>query len=201
MARGTTRRRFLSAGIGGAALLGAGGLLGRWVASGYALPSGDVTLALSTKEMVVVRAIVDALFAGDDAFPSGLSLEIHQRVDEEVWAQPDEVRADLRAALQLLEHAPPFFGRLGRLSSLPREARVDVYQAMLTRGPDVVVQAAVALKQLTSIHYFAHPAVWPHLGYDGPWVKEPRPPASHLAYRARLAKARAQAASPGGSRS
>lgn len=190
----TTRRRFLAAGMSGAALLGTGGLL-RWVSSGYSLPPGHVALALSTKEMVVVRAIVDALFPGDGPLPSGLSLEVHQRVDEEVWAQPDDVRADLKAALQLLEHAPPFFGRLARLSSLPRAARADLYPTLLTRAPDVVVQAAVAIKQIGSLHYFSHPAVWPHLGYDGPWVPEPRPPASHVRYRELLARARAAAAS------
>lgn len=191
----TTRRRLLAAGVGGAALLGAGGLL-RWVASGYALPTGDVSLALSTKEMVVVRAIVDALFPGDETgVPSGLSLEVHQRIDEEVWAQPDEMRADLRAALHLLEHAPPLFGSFGRLSSLPREDRLHVYEAMLTRGPSVVVQAALALKQIGSLHYYAHPSVWPHLGYDGPWMPVAKPPPSHLRYQEELALARAKAAS------
>lgn len=187
----TTRRRFLAAGLGGAALLGVGGAL-RWVASGYVLPAGDVCLALSTKEMVIVRSLVEALHPGGD-MPSGLELGVHQRVDEEVWAQPDDVRSDLKAAVQLLEHAPPFFGSYGRLSSLPVEARLDVYLAMLKRGPDVVVQAAVALKQLTSMQYYSHPRVWPHLGYDGPWVAEAKPPLSHRRYQELLAKARADA--------
>lgn len=184
----TTRRRFLAAGLGGAALLGVGGAL-RWVSSGYALPAGDVCLALSTKEMVIVRSLVEALFPGGD-MPSGLELDVHQRVDEEVWAQPDDVRSDLKAAVQLLEHAPPLFGTFGRLSSLGVQERLSVYLAMLQRGPDVVVQAALALKQLTSMHYFSHPKVWPHLGYDGPWVREAKPPASHLRYRELLERAR-----------
>lgn len=189
----TTRRRFVAAGLGGAAFLGIGGAL-RWASSGYALPAGDVALALSTKEMVVVRALVDALLPGDaEGLPSGLAVDVHQRIDEEVWAQPDAVRTDLKAALQLLEHSPPLLGRLGRFTSLPQPARVAVYDAMLKRGPDVVVQAATAMKQLSHLHYFAHPRVWPHLGYDGPWVPEPKPPASRVRYEALLAAARASA--------
>lgn len=188
----TTRRRFLAAGIGGVTLLGAGGLL-RWVSAGYALPVGDVALALTTKEMVVVRAIVDTLFPGDDEVPSGLALEVHQGIDEEVWAQPDETRADLKAALQLLEHAPPLFGTFGRFSSLPRETRAELYQAMLTRGPAVVVQASLALKQMGSLLYYAHPRMWPHLGYDGPWMPVAKPPPSRLRYQELLSAARGKA--------
>jgi hypothetical protein len=187
----TTRRRFLAIGAGGAALLGVGGTL-RWVAGGYRLPAGELGLVLSTKEMVVVRALIEVLVPGGDGLPSGLELGVAQRIDEELWAQPDAVRADLRAALHLLEHAPPLFGFFGRLSSLGPEKRLRAFERMREHGPDVVVQAAAALKQLAQLHYYGHPAVWSQIGYDGPWVREARPPESHIRYLELLDAARAE---------
>lgn len=187
----TTRRRFLAAGLGGAALLGTGGLLG-WVKLGYSLPPGEVALALSIKEMAIVRALVEALLPASDGLPSGLELGVHQRIDEELWSQPDAVRSDLKAALQLIEHGPPLFGSFGRMTSLSPEERVRVFEQMLTSGVDVVVQAGVAFKQLCQIFYFTRPEVWPHIGYDGPWMLTPKPPASSLRYAELLEEARAK---------
>lgn len=186
----TTRRRWLQAGAASAALLTAGGAL-RWVSGGYALPGGEVAIALTAKEMVVVRAVVEALLPGGDGLPSGLELGVHQRVDEEVWAQAEPVRQDLKAALMLLEHGPPLLGRFGRLSSLPVPDRVVVLERMLLSDVGVAVQAAAALKQLCHLHYFAHPSVWPHLGYDGPWMLVEKPPPSRLRYEELLARRRA----------
>lgn len=186
-----TRRRLLAFGLGGTALLGAGAGL-RWFSSGYRLPPGQTALALSDKELVVVRAWVEAVLPPVDGVPGGLELEIHQRIDEELWAQPDEVRSDLSAAIQLIEHAPPFFGAFGRFSSLSIERRAELAGRMLVAGPAVMVQAAVALKQMTHLYYAAHPAVWKRIGYDGPWMPEPRPPASHTRYVELLAARRTQ---------
>lgn len=191
----TTRRRFLTLGLGGAALLGAGGAL-RWLTLGYSLPPGDVAVALSTKEMAIVRAIVEALLPGDDGLPSGLALSVHQRIDEEVFSQPDEVQEDLKAALQLLEHGPPLFGAFGRLTALAPEERREVLARMLRSDVDVVVQAAVAMKQLAHIFYFTREEVWPHIGYDGPWILTPRPPESSLRYAEILAESKQRGRAP-----
>jgi hypothetical protein len=182
---GTSRRRLLKGGLAGAALLGAGGALS-WLRAGYSLPPGEIALALSVKEMRIVRAIVEALLPGGGGMPSGIDAGVHQRIDEELWSQPDDVRSDLAAAIQLLEHAPPIFGFFGRLTRLEPADRARAIGRMLEAGPDVIVQAAVAIKQLAHLFYFGHPDVWPHLGYDGSWVEHPRPPPSAVAYRAEL---------------
>lgn len=182
-----TRRRLLAVGLGGTALLAGSGLLsvfgGDYDDAWAAGPARAVRpLALSIKEFVVVTAIVDALYPQSGGFPAGVEVGVPGRVDELVWAQPAHVREDLKAALQLIEHAPPLVGSLGRFSRLDVDERGTVLRRLLQRGPAVVVQAAVGLQQMASIAYFADERVWSATGYDGPWQQEPKPPASHAAY-------------------
>jgi hypothetical protein len=181
------RRRALFAGLGGGALALVGGGLG-WLRLGYALRPGEAAIALSVKELCVARAIVNTLLPAADGLPSGVSLGVHQRIDEEVWAQPGPMRRDLRAALQLIEHAPPLLGGRGRFTSLDPEARERVFRRLLASDVDAVAQSASAFKQLAHLFYYGHPQAWAHLGYDGPWVKSPRPAPSSDRYAALLAR-------------
>lgn len=185
---GPSRRQLIQVGIGGAVALALGGGLLRWVGSGYALRPGEVALGLSVKQLCVARALVEALAPGGDGFPSGLELGIQQRVDEQVWAADDGTAADLRAALELIEHVPPLLGHFGRFSSLELRARQQVFEQLLRSRRDLFVQVAVAFKQLVQLCYYTDARVWPHIGYDGPWVKEAKPPASALAYARLLAE-------------
>jgi hypothetical protein len=184
----TTRRRLLTVGVAGTALLGGGGLLS-WLTRGYALAvDDDPPVVLSVKELCVVRAIVEALAPADGALPSGVGLKVHRRIDEELFAQPTATQQDLKAAIQLLEHAPPLMGHAARLSALPVEARAAVFLRLMTSGPDVVVQAAASLRQLVGVFCFGHPQSWGAIGYDGPWQREPKPPPSQAAYEAAVAR-------------
>lgn len=182
----TTRRRMLTFGVGGAALLACGGGLS-WLTLGYRLAPGDAAIGLSVKELAIVRAIVEALLPADGDLPSGITLGVHQRIDEEVWSAPDAVRADLSAAIQLLEVLPPVFGHAGRLTRLRPEQRAAALAAMMTQGPTPVVQAATALKQMCHLFAYVHEATWPAIGYDGPWVAVARPPPSSVRYAELLA--------------
>lgn len=175
-----TRRRVLSFGLGGAAVLAAGGALS-WLRLGYEVGPDDVPIGLSVKELAIVRAIVEALHPADGDLPSGLAIGVHQRIDEEVWSSNDETREDLKAAINALEHLPPLFGWRGRLTHLPAEERVAFLVRMSQTGPGPVARAATAIQQLCSLFYYGHPATWAAIGYDGPWVPA-RPPPSSLRY-------------------
>lgn len=177
-----SRRQLIQLGIGGAAVLALGGGLFRWLGSGYALGPGEVAIGLSVKQLCVARALVEALVPGGDGMPSGRELRLQQRVDEQIWAADDGMAGDLRAALELIEHAPPLFGHFGRFTSLGLEARQEVFDQMLRSRRDLFVQVALAFKQLIQLCYFADERVWPAIGYDGPWITEAKPPASALAY-------------------
>ena len=160
------RRRLIQVGIAGAALLTVGGGALSWITRGYALRAGEVAIGLSVKQMCVARAVVEALTPGGDGLPSGLELEVHQRVDEQVWAADPGMADDLRAALELIEHVPP----------------------LLRSRRDLFVQIAMAFKQLVQLCYYADERVWPAIGYDGPWIPEPKPAASALLYAKLLAE-------------
>lgn len=177
-----SRRRFLKLGIGGVVALGLGGSALRWVKGGYRLAPGDVALGLSVKQLAVVRAIVDALAPGGDGWPNGLDLGAHREVDQQLWALDPAMAADLGSGLELLEHVPPLYGHFGRFSALDRAARQDVLERMLSSRFDVLVQIAMAMKQLVLLCYYTNDKVWPFIGYDGPWVKDPKPPESALLY-------------------
>ncbi|HEY1098418.1 MAG TPA: hypothetical protein VGF99_05805 [Myxococcota bacterium] len=182
----TTRRRLLAFGVGGTALLVGGGALS-FFALGY--DDRQRRAALSKKEAVVVRAIVEALYPAAGVFPAGVDVGVVERIDEELFAQPAHVCSDLKAGIQLLEHAPPLLGRMARLSSLAVDERAAMFELLLQRGPQVVVQAAAALKQLSSLAYYGDQRVWGALGYDGPWQQTPLPPSSHQRWLAAVGQA------------
>ncbi len=187
----TTRRRVIAFGAAGAAALAAGEAL-RWFAFGYDLHGDDPPVALSSKELVVVRAIVEALCPPDGDFPSGVALRVPYSIDEEVYSQTPELRSDMKAAIEVIEHAPPLVGVPHRLSALPPDKRAEVFQRLLQKGPDVIVQAGVALKEMTSLYAYGSEATWSAIGYDGPWVKTVVPPPSHARYAAAAAAAAAK---------
>jgi hypothetical protein len=182
-------RRMALFGLGGTAVLACGGGLS-WFRLGYSLPPGDVPIGLTTKQLCVVRAIVEALLPADGDLPDGISLGVHQRIDEEVWAAATGTGEDLRSAISLIEHLPPMYGFPGRFTRLSLEDRFAYYQQLLLARPGPVVQSAVAIKQLCSMFYWSHPKTWPSIGYDGPWIQAEVPPPSAVRYGELLAQAR-----------
>jgi hypothetical protein len=105
---------------------------------------------------------------------------VHQRLDEEVWAADDEVREDLRAAIEVIEILPLVWGMGGRFSRLALADRDVAFRRMTTATFGPVVRAASALKQLCARFYYASDAIWPVIGYRDRGA--PVPPPSALAY-------------------
>ena len=134
--------------------------------------------------MAFARALVEALLPGGDGLPSGLDIGIPQRLDEEIWAAPDPLTADLKAALLLIEHGAPAVGAFGRFSSLGIAARQEFLRAILASNVDVFVQVVMAFKQMAHLYYYANEAVWPLIGFDGPWITEAMPAPTSVAYAA-----------------
>jgi hypothetical protein len=188
-----SRRRLFQLGAGGAALLGTSVGALRWLTAGYALASGEVALGLDEKEYCIAKAVVDALLPGGDGLPNGVDLGVVQGMDEQVWAADAALQSDFRAALVLIEHAPPLFGTLGRFTRLARAQRQELLERMLRSKREVMVQSAAGVKQMAQILYYATDSVWNAIGYDGPWIKERKPPASALAYRDLVKRAKGEA--------
>jgi hypothetical protein len=186
-----SRRWVLASGLGGAALLACGGVVGT-LSTGYALAPGDAAIGLTAQQLAVVRAIVEALLPRDGDLPDGISLGVHQRIDQEVWAAPEAIGDDLRSAISVLEYAPLVYRFGGRLTRLDPPTRLAALGHLRERGPTPLVQAVVALKQMCALFYWSRPEVWPAIGYDGPWVPE-KPPASAVRYEELLKAARGAA--------
>lgn len=187
----TRRRLFQGAGAGLA--LGLVGGVG-WLATGYAPRSGARPLALSPKEYTIVEAMVEALFPEEPGFPAGLSLGLPARCDEEVWSADPKIALDLKRALLLLELAPLRLGFLSRLSRLEPERRAEAIEAMLRCSNSFFVQAAAGWRQLLHLFYYSHASSWSGIGYEGPLVTTPKPPASAAAYAAAVAARHGSAA-------
>jgi hypothetical protein len=183
------RRSFLKLGLLGAVALAAGGSL-RWFTYGYRREPGEITLALSTKELCIVKAVIRALLPASDEFPSGESLGVAQRVDEQLWAAPRDVRSQFGAGLRLFEHAPVLHGYAGRFTSLSPDEQRAYFQDLLVGKNASLRQIAAGLKQVVHLLYYARPEVWPKIGYDGPWVPAAVLPDSRVAYLDLLSKKR-----------
>ena len=185
---GLSRRRLLKLGLAGTAALAAVGAVGR-LFGGEALAPGERALGLSPQGLHIARAVVEALTPAEDDLPSGVSLGVHQRIDEEAWASPPLVREDINSALTLLEHAPLALGFGSRLSRLPVAERAEALDAMLKHKVRLVVAAASGIRQMVYVFYYARPETWAAIGYSGPYVQEAKPPESALRYRALLEEA------------
>jgi hypothetical protein len=183
------RRRTVLFGLGGALLLAGGGAAVA-LSSGYAVAPGDVPIATTAKELAIVRAIVEGVLPADGDLPAGVDLGVVQRIDEELWSMPPHLREDLKSALSVLEYWPLLTGWGRRLTRLAPADRAAVLEAAMAKGPRPVAQAASALKQMCHLFYYASDATWAGIGYDGPWVKTPKPPPSSVAYRALVDAAR-----------
>lgn len=187
------RRRLLKLGLGGAIAVAAGGGILRWVFGGYAsqLDASEQPIALSTKELAIVKAFIAALLPDEDGFPSGVLLGVHQRIDEEIWAASEATRSDFKNGLQVFEHATVLHGHRARFTSLDLAARRAYASELLAGEPGVLQQITFALKELAHLFYYVRPETWKRIGYDGPFVAEAKPPESHVAYQDLLSKRRA----------
>lgn len=189
------RRRLFKLGIAGTALLALSAFALRWFSGGYArlLEPDELPIALSTKELAVVKALVAALLPEDGALPSGVALRIHQRFDEELWSTTEGVRSDAKAGIQLFEHAPLLHGFGARFTALGPDARRAFIGKALLGTNDSLRDISIALRQLAHFLYYARPEVWKGIGYDGPWVPNAVPPESHVAYQELLKRSRGAA--------
>lgn len=188
-----SRRRLLKVGLVGGVAVAAGGALLRWLRFGYSshLDPNEKPVAFTVKEFAIAKAAVEAMLPAEDGLPSGLSLGIPQQVDEQVWTANDLLRADFKNGLQLLEHATLTNGYRSRFTALSLAERRAYLDGLMNGSNSVLAQVAFGLKEMIHLRYYGHPGVWKSIGYDGPLVPEPVPPASALAYAGLLAKEQA----------
>ncbi len=173
-----SRRELLRRGVWGTPLLAAATGLAACSGgcAGYAAYVRDEDAArlqfFTPKQFAIATAAADVLLPGPaDGFPDHRELGIVRQLDAEL-SQWEPVRsADLPLLLSLLEHGTLLFGHsLSRMSRLDLEDRRVYLAGWGDSGLNVRRSGFIALKGLLAFYYFAHPATWPAIGYDGPWM-------------------------------
>lgn len=165
-----SRRRFLAAGVAGAALLAVGGGV-LWMRGATRGAAG----ALDADARAILRAIVPAMLAG--ALPGAPRErdaaigETVDGVDRAIAALPPSMRAELARLFALLALPPGRRVFAGVASEWP-EAGVDEVGAFLSNWQAsrwaLKRTAYDGLHSLVIAAWYANPRSWPAIGYPGP---------------------------------
>lgn len=175
------RRRFLAVGVVGGAALAAGGWLaarGGGEAHYASLCPGARPRVLDVKELGVLAAFCARVCPEPgSAHPGPAAVRVAERIDRELSFHTAKLRADVRAAIFLLEHggwlhaAPTRFTRLGG----PEQ---DAYlRRMGVDGRELERQVFSNLRLLALFFYYVDDRTWGAIGYNGPFVPRMAPPA------------------------
>lgn len=170
-----SRRRLLKAGLGAGGLI-AGGGLGLWTLRGAA-PQVEGLRILTAHEYRTLTRLAEAVLPDGDVFPAGAGgLDLARAFDGFLADEPEWNVADLKRALLLLELGPLVFERrLATFSNLPALERAAHFDRWSTSASETRRQVATAFRRFLYLVFYDQPAVWPHLGYDGPLIREAAP--------------------------
>lgn len=169
--QGTTRRRLLQVGIGGAILLATGGLvMTLWRPGGGRTPPTTLQ-ALDGNSWLVLAAVAARVTPGEAGFPSADTIDVASRVDALLARMHPATVAEIRQLLGLLENPIGGLlldGRIGSFTGAPNDEQDTILRGW--RDSDVAVKRAgyKALAGLCASAYYADPRVYPHIGYPGP---------------------------------
>jgi hypothetical protein len=159
------RRGFLRTTAGGAAAVAVASVLPAGCARDY--PQADsLTLAsLSPKEFAVARAAAEALLPGVPVDPTSVAT----RIDHELAAVGDPIRADMRSVLRLMEHLTLLGGHVTRFTALEPEDRLSYLRGWSTSRFELRRAAFQALRGFVSYFAYIQDETRPLTGFPGPW--------------------------------
>ena len=166
---GTTRRRFLSYGLGGVVLLLAPALGLSLRKSVLVEPRGPL-LCLSPRQFSTLVALAETLCPGGDGLPTAASLGVADELDL-LWSRMHPgVGSDLGSALDLLENALAGAVLDQRFQTFTA-CSAEVRRAVLLdwANSSIKVRRAVykALRGFVMAAYWGNPQTWQRIGYDG----------------------------------
>lgn len=161
------RRSFLRASAGGTAVIAAASLLPAGCARDYPHADGDgyQLASLTPKEYAVMRAAAEAMLPGLPVEPATVA----QRVDRELAAVGDPVRADMKTVLGIIQHATPLGGHLRGFTALTPEARLRYLEGWKRSRFELRRAAFQALKGFVVYFAYIDDRTRPLTGFQGPW--------------------------------
>jgi hypothetical protein len=169
-----TRRTFLW--LGGATALGAlaAGRLGCY--SSDKEWGGHVLWRWEAHVLAAVAAALIPDAPGELSARGPSAMEVAHNVDAYLLGMPKDMVQEIHGMFALLEHGTLLGGRLARFTRLSPEARLDVLLGLRDRG-GMLGQAFEGVRALCYLGWYQDDRAWPAIGYDGPLVDRPAPPA------------------------
>lgn len=178
-----TRRRVLSFGIFGGAVISLSGV-GLGLLPGVTVPAPQELLVLGPREYSIVSALASC-HCDAPGLPSAASLDIAGLVDAHLSTLAKADQEELLLGLRLLENALAGLLLSGRPRTFTGSSR-SVQRATLEawRTSSFLVQRKVwkATRALVVASYWGHPDLYARAGYPGPpdfsaWTPPPKPSA------------------------
>ncbi len=166
-----SRRRFVRTSILGTACLGCAVLIGKHLGRDEVSPTIASKLrVLSPKEYVILTAAARRITAADQAgAPTSDELDIALFVDGYLAKLEPGAQRDVKALLQLLEHAGGFgVASFSRFSRLREDKQDAVLRAWQSSAIALYRQGLQGLRTLVFLGYYSSPKTWPMLSYGGP---------------------------------
>ena len=127
---------------------------------------------LDPGEWALLEVVADTFIPSGGAFELGArDVDLAHRIDAHLAEESAEVQRGLASALRLVEWGSPLVcGRAARFSRLGPDERAACIDALCHSRIGLLRDVQAGLKQLCFFLFYAIDAVWPALGYDGPWV-------------------------------
>lgn len=143
------------------------------------LPDEWAPAVLADWEVAVLVAAAGALVPD---VPAELSMRgasadglfVARRVDGFLQGLPDAMLMEIHAMFGLIEHGTILGGYVARFTRLSPAERLDFLQKLKNLGSKFA-QAAVGMRDLCLLGWYANPRTWAALGYDGPLLERPAP--------------------------
>ncbi len=166
-----SRRRFIAAGVLGAAALAAAG----WWKGARAAPAAAPARVLDADAQAIMAAILPVLLAGAlPAEPAGRASALAETlaaVDVAVAGLPPAAQGEVAQLFALLALPPARVALAGIASPWPQASEGDVRRFLerFRTSPWTLLRAAyAALHQLSFAAWYGNPRAWPAIGYPGP---------------------------------
>jgi hypothetical protein len=128
---------------------------------------------LGAGEYATLDALGDTLIPPGGAFePGARDVGLARRIDRYLPAMAPGSVTGFRGALAFIEtEGPPLAGKAAPFSSLEREDRAAVLDAMLEEG-GLPRGVYVATRFVCLVHFYTLDETWEFTGYDGPMLLE-----------------------------
>jgi len=128
--------------------------------------------ALDPAAWALLDVVADTFIPRGGAFELGArDVDLARRIDAYLADESVAVRRGLSAALLFVEWGSPLVcGRVARFSRLGPDERAASIDALRHSRIGLLRDVYAGLKQLCFFTFYAIDAVWPALGYDGPWI-------------------------------